>query len=70
MNLDIIESIDADVYGSLKSMFEHLLLRTVAKAQQGDPTYVDDMNELLAQFNNRTDESMRMMQRLRRLEKG
>lgn len=59
------EQMDANIYGSLRGMFEVLLLTTVRKAKEGEETK-DDVEMLLQTYHSASEGSQRLAGLLRR----
>lgn len=58
---------DDAIYQSLKTGFEHVLRVAIAKAQQGED-YSREYNTLTKIFNQRVDDSRKLLQQLKKLE--
>lgn len=58
--------LDQQVYDSLKSLFETLMLRMVDRASKGQD-WQTDFDKLCGTFNDQADSNMRLMQRVRKM---
>lgn len=63
------EKMDADIYGSTRSLFENLMFRMIEKIQMGE-SHSADQKALLEAYNSASEDSQRLVGRLRRLERS
>lgn len=61
-----MHEMDRQLYDSMKSMFETLMLTTINKAVNGGD-WQTGYDKLIEVFNNTADNNMRLMQRVREI---
>ena len=61
-----MHEMDRQLYDSMKSMFETLMLTTINKAVNGGD-WQTGYDKLIEVFNNTADSNMRLMQRVREI---